>query len=360
MNKLWTRISISFVIVFFVAVMLPIVLFGLLDSFHVIDIQQISFTRIQSLVDNQLERPLIARFPHGLIEFLLFSGLIGITAGTFASRQIAKPIAQMAEAAHKIGEKDFETRLEMKGADELESLADAFNQMAIKLDEGERLRQNMLADVSHELRTPLTVLEGQLRAALDGVMSLDDEELANLYNQTHHLIRLVNELHELAQVEAHQLPLEVHLTSIAPLLDEVVDVFQPIAAEQQVTIKLEMPERLPAVQIDTYRIRQSLHNLIANALRYTHEGGEIVVRAVARENWLVLEVQDDGEGIADEHIAYIFDRFYRADSSRARDTGGTGLGLAIVKAIVEAHGGEVQVFSAGIGTGSTFSILLPL
>jgi signal transduction histidine kinase len=273
---------------------------------------------------------------------------------------VAKPISKMADAARRIGEKDFESRLEVRGTEEINLLADAFNEMAADLAEAETLRQNLLADVSHELRTPLTVLEGQLRGALDNVMELDGEELANLYHQTHHLIRLVNELHELAQAEAKKLPLEIFPTEIEPLLTEVSDIFQPLANDQGVQLQLELAPNLPTVRIDSYRLRQGLHNLLGNSLRYTPTGGRIQLRAVQKNGLLVIEIEDTGEGIDPAHLPHIFDRFYRADSSRTKETGGTGLGLAIVKATVEAQGGSVTAFSEGLGKGSTFSINFPI
>ncbi len=265
----------------------------------------------------------------------------------------------MAEAARRIGEKDFETQLEIMGSEEINSLADAFNQMVSRLGEAEKLRQNLLADVSHELRTPLTVLEGQLRAALDNVIELGGEDLANLYNQTHYLIRLVNELHELAQVEAQKLPLEILPADINLLLKEVADVFKPLAEEKGVHLSLHFTADLPQVLIDSYRIRQSLHNLLANSLLHTPESGSIYLGTYRKEQSIVIEIKDTGEGIEKEHLPHLFDRFYRVDSSRSRDTGGTGLGLAIVKAIVEAQGGQVEAISEGVGKGSIFSISLP-
>jgi signal transduction histidine kinase len=266
----------------------------------------------------------------------------------------------MADAARRIGEKDFGTRLQVRGTEEINLLAEAFNEMAADLAEAEQLRQNLLADVSHELRTPLTVLEGQLRGALDNVMELDGEELANLYNQTHHLIQLVNELHELAQAEAKKLPMEVFPTEIAPLLMEVADIFRPLAQEQGIELKLELAADLPLVRIDSYRLRQGLHNLLGNSLRYTPAGGLIYLKAGQKEGLLVIEVEDTGEGIDPVHLPYVFGRFYRADSSRTKETGGTGLGLAIVKATVEAQGGSVTAFSEGLGKGATFTINVPV
>jgi signal transduction histidine kinase len=232
--------------------------------------------------------------------------------------------------------------------------------MVTQLREAEEIRQNLLADVSHELRTPLTVLEGQLRGALDNVMELDGENLANLYNQTRHLIKLVNELYELAQAEARMLSMEFVSTEISPLVKEVYDIFRPLAEEQEVSLNLDIAKGLPEISIDTYRIRQSLHNLLANSLRYTPPGGSINLRVAKEEENVVIEIMDTGKGIEPEHLNKIFDRLYRIDKSRNKDPGGTGLGLAIVKAIIEAHNGLVTAQSEGLGEGSTFTITFPI
>jgi len=221
------------------------------------------------------------------------------------------------------------------------------------------LRHNLMADVSHELRTPLTVLEGNLRAALDHVYELDDEQIANLYEQTRHLIRLVNELRELTLAEAAQLPLDQQSFDLRLLVQETVAVFEPLAEEEQVQLVVKMAPNLPFISADRSRMRQVLHNLLVNALRHTPEAGQITLSATAVTGRVRLTVQDTGEGIDPQHIEHIFDRFYRTDPSRTRETGGSGLGLAIVKAIVEAHGGSVAAASAGAGKGTIFTIDLP-
>jgi len=360
MNKLWTRMALSYVFVFLMAISIPVVITGVLDAIEVINIEEFTFGKREEILHENDSSNFLERFPRGMISILLFSGIIGIGAGALVSRQVAKPIAEMAEAVGRIGKKDFDTHLEVKGTEELRVLAAAFNQMVVHLDDTEKQRQNLLADVSHELRTPLTVLEGQLRGALDNVMELNGEDLANLYNQTHHLIKLVNDLHELTQAEARKMPMEYVSTEIAPLVKEVSDLFKPLANENGVTLSMDIEAGLPPVTIDSYRIRQSLHNLLANSLRYTPSGGLIHLRVFEEKEKIVVEIKDTGEGINSEHLEHLFDRFYRVDSSRTKDTGGTGLGLAIVKAIIESHDGQVSAKSDGIGKGSTFSFTLPI
>ena len=162
------------------------------------------------------------------------------------------------------------------GSQEIRELAETFNKMAAELQRAEQLRTNLMADVSHELRTPLTVLEGNLRAALDQVVPLDEAEIANLYNQTRHLTRLVNDLRELSLAESGQLPLEKIPTDLKTLVTETIQALEPLAVEKGVTLADEVPP-LPEVTVDPFRIRQVLFNLLSNALRHTPEGGKITL-----------------------------------------------------------------------------------
>jgi len=309
------------------------------------------------------EPPFMGRWrdlPENLFESIVLAAAVGIAGGVAASWILAAPITKLANAAQAIGAGDLTARVDLKyNSTEIDALAHAFNKMAADLQHAAELRNNLMADVSHELRTPLTVLEGNLRAALDHVYELDDEQIANLYEQTRHLIRLVNELRELTLAEAAQLPLDQQSFDLRLLVQETVAVFEPLAEEEQVQLVVKMAPNLPFISADRSRMRQVLHNLLVNALRHTPAAGQITLAAVLLAGHVRLTVQDTGEGIDPQHIEHIFDRFYRTDPSRTRETGGSGLGLAIVKAIVEAHGGSVGAASAGAGKGTIFTIDLP-
>jgi two-component system OmpR family sensor kinase/two-component system sensor histidine kinase BaeS len=239
--------------------------------------------------------------------------------------------------------------------------------MAAALEQAETLRRNLIADVAHELRTPLSVLQGNLRAILDDVYPLDKTEVANLYDQTRLLSRLVNDLHDLAQAEAGQLQLRLQPTDMASLVHKAAAAFGPVAEARGVTLTCQAPAELPPMLADSARLTQVLHNLLTNALHFTPAGGTISLSAGQNGKLngqppsLWLSVRDTGEGILPEHLPHVFDRFYRADPARSRATGGSGLGLAIARAIVEAHGGEMSVASDGVpGRGSVFTVHLPL
>jgi signal transduction histidine kinase len=296
-----------------------------------------------------------------ILGALAYLGALSALAGYGASRNAPNPFDELADSIRRIATRDFGVRIappQIREPHEILKLADAFNAMAAELERSEELRNNLMADVSHELRTPLTVLEGNLRAALDRVYPLDEAEIANLYEQTRHLIRLVNDLHELALADARRLPLALRPTDLGELVGETAQLFAPLAEERGVCLRWEAGP-LPALTVDAVRIRQVLHNLLSNALRHTPSGGEIRISGALDGEEVAIAVADTGDGLEPEQLGAVFDRFYRTDKSRSRDTGGTGLGLAIVSALVAMHGGSVAAASEGRGKGSTFTIRLP-
>lgn len=303
-------------------------------------------------------------FPAQLSRFVLLvaavGGVAGIAFSVIASHNLTAPLGRLAAAARDIGARNFGHRVELSGSDEVREVGRAFNDMAAQLEAAETIRRNLVADVAHELRTPLSVLQGNLRAILDEVYPLEKAEIARLYTQTRLLSRLVTDLHELAQAEAGQLSLNRQPTDLAALIRDTADAHLPVAEEAGIALRVQVESDLPPIQVDAARMAQVLNNLLANALRHTPAGGQVTVAAALADGQIQLAVQDTGEGIDPEQLPYLFDRFYRADPSRARDTGGAGLGLTIVRAIVIAHGGAIRAESAGPDRGSRFTVTLPL
>jgi signal transduction histidine kinase len=285
---------------------------------------------------------------------------LGLAAGVWVSRSISRPVTRLALAAQAIGDHNLASRVEVKGSQELVDLAQTFNQMAVDLERAEALRVNLVADVAHELRTPLTVLEGNLRAILDGVYDLSEEEVARLYEQTHHLTRLVEDLRELAHAESGRLALDLVAVDMARLATEAVMTFASLAEEKGLQLVSKVSHKLPMTMGDPLRLRQVLHNLISNSIRYTPTGGHIAVCVEADSEEMRLIVRDDGIGIASEDLTSIFNRFHRIDTRHRRGTAGTGLGLAIAMAVMKAHGGSIDVQSPGPDLGSTFTVHLPI
>ncbi len=291
-----------------------------------------------------------------LRETLLTAGLIaggiGLVLSIVISRAIGAPLRRLAGTAHDFAARQWDKRVPMSGTQEIDEVSQAFNTMADELQRAEILRRNLMADIAHELRTPLTTMQGSLRALLDGVYPLELKEVASLYDDTRLLSRLVSDLRELALADAGQLTLRLETVEIAPVLHTVAEQLTAVADSQQATIRFD-EQPLPPIIADPDRLKQVIHNLVANALRHTPHGMITLYAAPQQGQVVRIAVKDTGEGIPTEDLPHVFDRFYRADQSRTRSTGGTGLGLAISKAWVEAMGGKIGAESTP-GQGSTF------
>jgi signal transduction histidine kinase len=303
---------------------------------------------------------LIRQISAALSTLGIAGAVLGLVGGIIISRSLAAPLAKLEQTARRFGKRDFAARAEVRGSTEMRAVTQAFNEMASDLEQAEARRRNLLADVAHELRTPLSVLQGNLQALYDGVYPLEKDEIARLMQQTDMLTRLVNDLRELAQAEAHQLRLTKTEVDLGRLMRDSANAFRAVANERGVQLVVYAPEAPLMIEAEGGRIQQVLSNLLDNALKHTPADGTVRVMLASEGEHAVLSVADSGSGIAPEHLPHIFDRFYRVDRSRSRDKGGSGLGLAIAKAFVELHGGTIEAQSTGVpGQGTTFSVRLP-
>ena len=219
----------------------------------------------------------------------------------------------------------------------------------------------MTANIAHELRTPLTNIRGYLEGIQDKVLKPNDENIDTLFNQTLHLNNLVDDLRVLSMIESGNLNLNLVEGDIVKIIEISTKDFYPRAKNSGVKINLELQNITEEKKIyfDDTRMRQIIANLIENAFSYNSENNEITIRSKISDNYYVIKIIDQGEGIPDEEINKIFNEFYRVDKSRSKKTGGVGLGLSIVKSLVEAHNGEISV-SSKINSGTTFTIMLPI
>ena len=302
-----------------------------------------------------------ALFIAGLAVALLAAGL-----GVLLARSISQPLAEMSRAADRMAEGDYAVRVPLRGQAEVVALARTFNQMAEGMGSVERLRRDLVANVSHDLRTPLTVIRGYLEGLRSGQIA--DRRSAEMAFEAMHaevtrLLRLVDDLRQVAALDAGGPSLERRPVAVADLVSDALSRIEPVATAKGVTVLNQSSTDLPQVSVDAGRMGQVLFNLLDNAVRHTPPGGTVTMQAGyapgsrGNQAHVWLTVQDNGEGIPAEHLPHIFERFYRAD--RARGEGGAGLGLAIARAIVEAHGGQISAQSDGVpGHGSTFTIRL--
>lgn len=273
---------------------------------------------------------------------ILYGALIAIALAALAAFGIAyyltRPLKRLTAAARTVADGDLSHRVDTGGPLEVQRLGIAFNEMSGSLAESEELRRRLVADVAHELRTPLTSLRAQAEGIAEGVLEADPERLASLADDTRHLSRLVDDLQELSAADAGRLSYRMERTDLAEIA-RAEAARAALRARSDVTVGCECSGPLP-ITGDEGRLAQVLRNLLDNALRHT-DRGTIEVRCSLSADTARIEVADTGEGIPEADLPYVFERFYRADAARARDTGGSGIGLAISRRIVEDHGGKV-------------------
>ena len=278
----------------------------------------------------------------------------GLGFSFFLAKGITEPLRRLGKAAEGIAAGRYGETVPVEQKDEIGQLAETFNHMSLSLKEAVQLRQRFLADAAHELRTPLAVIQGNLEGMLDGIVPADEKTLSSLREEALHLNRLIQDLRELSLAETGQLPLVKEEVKLHVLAARAVGMLQPLAEEKQVVLQAEAAE-VPALRLDSQRMNQIIYNLLTNALRHTPPGGRVTVAVRQEESDVLLAVSDTGEGIAPEHLPYIFEHFYRVDASRDRRSGGSGIGLAIVRRLVEAQRGKVTVQSR-LGEGSCFEV----
>jgi signal transduction histidine kinase len=318
---------------------------------YIVPLENYTLASIESQFNTSVNRSLIIA--------ILLAGMVGLLLTYFLSRSILRPVDELISAARAMEKGDLSQRVTVNTKGELGELAHAFNAMAEGLTRLESLRRNMVTDVAHELRTPLSNVRGYLEALRDGVVEPTPETIASVYEEAMLLNRLVDDLQELAMAEAGQLKLVCQPVDLQAVIDKSVQSLNSLALEKEIDLTLNLPEDLPLVEADAERMGQVLRNLLENAIVNTPPGGAIRIQARTIDSQVEVSVQDNGTGISAEHLPYVFERFYRVDQSRARETGGAGLGLAIVKQLVEAQGGRVGIESQ-IDGGTRVSFTSPI
>lgn len=291
---------------------------------------------------------------------ILFSGLIAT---------MRRPLEELVDASGRLAGGDLDARVKIGGLSETAALGEAFNEMAAELqrragerDQMETMKDEFVLTASHELRSPLTSVQGfaeLLMLERDKLTAKQADTVEIILDNTRHLVRLLNDLLDLARSDAGRLTIKPAPTEVEPLVADAVRTMRSQTEAGGQSLRQEVEPGLPPVTVDRDRMRQVLVNLLTNAHEYCPPGASIEMRAARCSEGVELAVSDDGPGMAEDQLEHIFERFTRGDAGLTQHVGGTGLGLAISKSLVELHGGTIAAEST-LGRGSTFRVLLPL
>lgn len=300
---------------------------------------------------------------------LLFAGMIATTFGIFVASNVTDDLRQLAATAQTLADGDLGARVVVQGRDEVARLGLSFNTMAAQLQETDRkreeleqMRRNFIAWTSHDLRTPLTSIRAMVEALHDGIV--DDPATVQRYyatirNDVIGLNNLINDLFELAQLDAGGLNIETASHSLRDLISDALESFHALAEQRQIRLDGEVGAGIDQVVMSAPKIGRVVNNLISNALRYTPAGGQVFVRVVQTAVSVQVTVQDNGPGFREKDLPHLFEQFYRGEEARSRQTGGAGLGLAIAQGIVAAHHGRIWAENVPTG-GALIGFELPV
>ena len=288
-------------------------------------------------------------------------GVIAVIGAVFAgiifAKKISVPVVSVTNITKEISNGNCNKKIDTnEDTTEIAQLVQAVNHMSYMLNEQENIRKRLTSDVAHELRTPVANVSANIEAMVEGALEPDNARLESCYNELMRITDIISDLEKLRQIENEKLVLERTSVDVKELCESVIQAFKAQLESKQIscTVNADHVSRMA----DKNRLYQVMANLISNAIKYTQNGGCINVDVVDNKDFVAISVKDNGIGINESDLPFIFERFYRTDKSRNRTTGGAGIGLAIVKAIVLAHGGEVSVESKE-SVGSTFKVVLP-
>src|SRR5690554_2871889 len=272
---------------------------------------------------------------------------------------LTKRIHLLVRYVQKLGQGDYGNQIHLKGADELTLLAEHLNNLSHSLQQSEQARRRWVADISHELRTPLAVLQADIEALEDGVRPLDQQALGRLQQQTRRLTNLVNDLYDLSLTDIGALTYRKQSCDLLELLQELIVMMQPRFENAGLEFTAQLPSVDAPVFGDPQRLHQLFLNLLQNSLNYTHAPGQVRMQMQREAEHLIITIEDTAPGVDPSLHEKLFERLYRAESSRNRATGGAGLGLTLCRNIVEAHEGDIHITNSQLG-GLTVTVTLPM
>lgn len=299
------------------------------------------------------------------IASLFFTCIAAILTILLLSWRLTNPIRKIIKGIETIKKGDAAAVFPERRKDEFGAISRALREMNDSLTDAERTRKQLMSDVAHELKTPLMIIQGELELAHETGAALTPDKQASILDEVLRLSRLVHDVLDLSRLEAGMTELRPRTENLVALLEDLTAKTRFMLEEKQIHLTMHTQEEAIPVSVEKARILQALYNILTNAVYYTNPGGQIrLLVETARlpdqqQPYARIRIEDSGVGIAEEDLPYIFDRFYRADHSRARPSGGTGLGLAIARQNILAHQGWIEVQSM-VGKGSVFTIYLPM
>ena len=301
-------------------------------------------------------------FQSSVFRSLLFAGglalLFGIILSYFTSRRLVAPLKRLTQAAERIGQGHLDERVGIQTKDEIGQLALAFNAMVDNLNSQENLRKQFTADIAHELRTPLTSIKSYIEAFQDNVLPANQENLSSIHEEIDRLVDLSSDLKDLNVAEIGALTLALEPVDLKHLMRKVIRSLHPLMQEKQLTLNWNAPPEHVTTIGDGRLLTRLFYNLVHNAYCYSNISGQITLSLSQTSDFSEIRIKNTGMGIPEEDLPFIFERFYRADKSRTRETGGTGIGLALVKQITTLHNGTIAVQSM-VEQETAFIVSLP-
>lgn len=293
-----------------------------------------------------------------LIQASLIALALAVVLSFLLTRRVLRPLSEMADVTRRLAAGDYSARVAVGSKDEVGELGVAFNRMADSLERVERLRKTMVSNIAHELRTPLTNVRGYLEGMADEVVPPSKETFGLVESEILRLVRLVEDLQQLTKAEAAQAYLRREAVNLPALVAEVLQFSAHHFESRGIAVETAFEDGTEQVQGDRDRLAQVLRNLTDNAWQYTPEGGSLRISGERGPEGLRLTFANSGGGMSETDLAAIFERFYRAEKSRSRESGGAGIGLSIVKELIEAHGGTVGADSDARETRVWFTLPL--
>jgi len=312
-------------------------------------------------VNAESESGIYQYFKKSVFNAIFISGILAAAAAGlmafFLSKYISRPLVKLNRSALNVADGSYKQQVDIKGNDELAQLGKSFNIMTDRLEKLEKIRKDSTSDLAHELRTPVTTIKGYLEAVEDGLMELDSQTIKELQEESDRLIRLINQLQEYSEAQNKIVNLNKERLDLSSILREILNKYQFSIKDKNISVNLDLAQNI-TVNADRDSMIQILSNLIENAVKYNNTGGNINVESKKINDHISIKIINNGPKIDQKDLPFIFERFYRADQSRSKNTGVTGIGLAVTKELVEAHGGTISAKSQKDRT--VFTIILPL